>query len=379
MRLDTVGAAPIFTPMSVMRSPSAPIASRSVFPPIRALPTAAGQGGRPRGQVGLTNKARRFPHHCAEGRERCASVHRNGYDFTARFPKIADAVASLPVRSCVMDGEAIVVDESGLSVFEALRYRLHDHAAILCAFDLIEIDGKESDGRDLRIERTRSPFSSAAPVTVSPSTSISTATQNDLPARMLPRVRRDRVETPRFGLPLAASTIGSRSRTRGRPPCNARRRRAGAAHPGKWFDDVAPLPSARDIKEYDRSCLIVRDNNGQALAYVYFETEPGRRTAANLLTPRRQHYRIHKRRGRHRRQVAQFVKEIAPRIKRAGFVFNPDTAAGGEKQYLASFEAAAGSLGIEPVAMHVRSDAEIETAVATLGAEQSGLVEFSPF
>jgi hypothetical protein len=32
------------------------------------------------------------------------------------------------------------------------------------------------------------------------------------------------------------------------------------------------------------ACFIVRDNNGQALAYVYFETEPGRRTAANLLT-----------------------------------------------------------------------------------------------
>ena len=31
------------------------------------------------------------------------------------------------------------------------------------------------------------------------------------------------------------------------------------------------------------SCLIVRDRNGQALAYVYFEDDPGRRTAANLL------------------------------------------------------------------------------------------------
>ena len=32
------------------------------------------------------------------------------------------------------------------------------------------------------------------------------------------------------------------------------------------------------------ACFIVRDSNGQALAYVYFEEEAGRRAAANLLT-----------------------------------------------------------------------------------------------
>jgi hypothetical protein len=30
--------------------------------------------------------------------------------------------------------------------------------------------------------------------------------------------------------------------------------------------------------------LVVRDHNGQQLAYVYFEHEPGRRSAAKLLT-----------------------------------------------------------------------------------------------
>jgi hypothetical protein len=44
----------------------------------------------------------------------------------------------LPVESCVIDGEAIVVDRQGLSVFDLLRYRHYDHAAVLCAFDLIE-------------------------------------------------------------------------------------------------------------------------------------------------------------------------------------------------------------------------------------------------
>jgi hypothetical protein len=38
------------------------------------------------------------------------------------------------------------------------------------------------------------------------------------------------------------------------------------------------------IGEYNDACFIVRDANGQALAYVYFEDEPGRRAAAKLLT-----------------------------------------------------------------------------------------------
>jgi hypothetical protein len=32
------------------------------------------------------------------------------------------------------------------------------------------------------------------------------------------------------------------------------------------------------------ACFIVRGHDGQALAYAYYEREPGRRTAANLLT-----------------------------------------------------------------------------------------------
>ncbi len=31
------------------------------------------------------------------------------------------------------------------------------------------------------------------------------------------------------------------------------------------------------------ACFVVRDGNGQQLAYVYFEEEPGRRLAAKLL------------------------------------------------------------------------------------------------
>jgi hypothetical protein len=31
------------------------------------------------------------------------------------------------------------------------------------------------------------------------------------------------------------------------------------------------------------ACFIVRDHNGHALIYAYFENEPGRRSAANLM------------------------------------------------------------------------------------------------
>ena len=68
------------------------------------------------------------------------------------------------------------------------------------------------------------------------------------------------------------------------------------------------------------------------------------------------------------------LKQIAPAIKRAGSIFNPETAPAGGNYLLNSFEAAARSLGIEPVTMPVHSDGEIETAIAALGTEQAGLV-----
>jgi hypothetical protein len=48
-------------------------------------------------------------------------------------------------------------------------------------------------------------------------------------------------------------------------------------------DSRRPGPSTRPIA-LDRRCFIVRDANGQALAYVYFEGELDRRSAAHILT-----------------------------------------------------------------------------------------------
>ena len=43
------------------------------------------------------------------------------------------------------------------------------------------------------------------------------------------------------------------------------------------------FPAPWNIED-NNACFIIRDRGGQALAYVYYEEEPGRRSAANLLT-----------------------------------------------------------------------------------------------
>jgi putative ABC transport system substrate-binding protein len=68
----------------------------------------------------------------------------------------------------------------------------------------------------------------------------------------------------------------------------------------------------------------------------------------------------------------QLLTEIAPGVKRAVIMFNPDTAAGGGSYFLTSFESAARSLKVEPITAPVHSDAEIERVITSLGREPGG-------
>ena len=70
-------------------------------------------------------------------------ITRAGNDFSSRFPFIAMGVGKLPVRSCLIDGEAIVTNRDGLAAFDLIRSHVSKASAVLCAFDLLELDGKD--------------------------------------------------------------------------------------------------------------------------------------------------------------------------------------------------------------------------------------------
>jgi ABC-type uncharacterized transport system substrate-binding protein len=68
----------------------------------------------------------------------------------------------------------------------------------------------------------------------------------------------------------------------------------------------------------------------------------------------------------------ELLTEIAPGVKRAAIMFNPDTAPSGGSYFRPSFEAAGRSLKVAPIAAPVHSDAEIETVITSLGREPGG-------
>jgi putative ABC transport system substrate-binding protein len=69
----------------------------------------------------------------------------------------------------------------------------------------------------------------------------------------------------------------------------------------------------------------------------------------------------------------ELLSEIAPGLKRAAIMFNPDTVPA--SPHMPSFETAARSLKVALTTEPVRSDVEIETAIAALGREPgAGLV-----
>ena len=71
----------------------------------------------------------------------------------------------------------------------------------------------------------------------------------------------------------------------------------------------------------------------------------------------------------------ELLKEIAPRVKRVAFLFNPKLAPGGGSYYTRLIEASAPSFAVTPAVAPVHGAADIERAIGEFGREpNSGLV-----
>src|SRR5262245_50275911 len=97
--------------------------------------------------------------------DRVRLYSRPGNDLTDRFSLIVAAMASLRTRSCVIDGEAVCCDDSGVPSFDRIRYRRHDASVFLYAFDLIELNGDDLQREPLEVRKATlaSVLAKAAP------------------------------------------------------------------------------------------------------------------------------------------------------------------------------------------------------------------------
>jgi bifunctional non-homologous end joining protein LigD len=96
--------------------------------------------------------------HIEPGRVRILT--RGGYDWTDRFPSIADDARRLAVKTAILDGEAVVLDDQGRSDFGMLQRALgrlpsavEVGAIVFYAFDLLYLNGRDLRRLPLRERR----------------------------------------------------------------------------------------------------------------------------------------------------------------------------------------------------------------------------------
>ena len=93
---------------------------------------------------------------CRVSKGKATFITRGEQDWTKRFRSLAEAAERLPVKSAILDGEAVALLPSGVSSFQALQnaFRGERTAPLLYyAFDLLYLDGR--DLRPLPLERRK--------------------------------------------------------------------------------------------------------------------------------------------------------------------------------------------------------------------------------
>ncbi|MDB6109583.1 MAG: polymerase LigD, ligase domain protein, partial [Pedosphaera sp.] len=82
-----------------------------------------------------------------------ALMSRNAKELGAKYPEVAEALAKLPCREAVLDGEIVAVDAQGRSSFQLLQaYNMAGRVKpviLYYAFDLVNLEGRDLTGLPL--------------------------------------------------------------------------------------------------------------------------------------------------------------------------------------------------------------------------------------
>lgn len=91
------------------------------------------------------------------GSDKARAFTRSGLDWSEKFAAVVDDARTLPVKSALLDGEIVVIDEDGRTNFQALQAAIKGAPARLefYAFDLLDLNGEDLTGRPL-LERKAS-------------------------------------------------------------------------------------------------------------------------------------------------------------------------------------------------------------------------------
>ncbi|MCK1317367.1 DNA ligase, partial [Bradyrhizobium sp. 23] len=86
--------------------------------------------------------------------DRVRLITRGGYNWASRFPWIVEAARKVRQKQFVLDGEAVVLGIDGVSDFNALHSRNHEHEVQLYAFDVLAMGGDDLRQLSLHLRKT---------------------------------------------------------------------------------------------------------------------------------------------------------------------------------------------------------------------------------
>ena len=83
-------------------------------------------------------------------------ISRNGHDWTAKFPELAEAASRIAVKKAMLDGEVVALERDGTTSFQALQNVFQTGRTgelIYYVFDILHIDGHDVTGVPLEVRK----------------------------------------------------------------------------------------------------------------------------------------------------------------------------------------------------------------------------------